>query len=50
MRAMLENLGQTVTAVEEERIDEMIHLADKNGDGKVDFEEFCAVNGGGEQE
>ena len=38
LRTLLQGLGEDVT---EEVIDEMIKIADTNGDGKVDFAEFC---------
>ena len=38
LRTLLQGLGEDVT---EEVIDEMIKIADTNGDGKVDFNEFC---------
>ena len=46
LRSILEGVGQTISPIDEEKIDEMIQLADLNGDGKVDFEEFVkAVSG-----
>ena len=37
LRTLLKGLGEEVT---DEVVDEMIAIADENGDGKVDFEEF----------
>ena len=38
LKALLKGLGEEVT---DEVVDEMIKIADENGDGKVNFEEFC---------
>ena len=38
LRTLLKGLGEEVT---DEVVDEMINIADENGDGKVQFEEFC---------
>ena len=38
LKKLLSNLGEEVT---DEVVDEMISIADVNGDGKVNFEEFC---------
>ena len=38
LRTLLKGLGEEVT---DEVVDEMIAIADENGDGKVDFEEFA---------
>ena len=40
LKAMLAGLGETV---DEAVVNEMIALADTNGDGKVDFNEFVAA-------
>jgi calmodulin len=40
LKAMLAGLGETV---EEAVVNEMIAVADTNGDGKVDFNEFVAA-------
>ena len=37
LKALLKGLGEEVT---DEVIDEMISIADENGDGKIQFEEF----------
>ena len=37
LRTLLKGLGEEVT---DEVVDEMIAIADENGDGKVDFQEF----------
>ena len=37
LRTLLKGLGEEVT---DEVVDEMINIADENGDGKVQFEEF----------
>ena len=37
LRTLLSGLGEDVT---DEVVDEMIAIADENGDGKVQFEEF----------
>ena len=37
LKTLLKGLGEEVT---DEVVDEMIAIADENGDGKVDFEEF----------
>ena len=38
LKTLLKGLGEEVT---DEVVDEMIKIADENGDGKVNFEEFC---------
>ena len=38
LKNLLKGLGEDVT---DEVVDEMISIADANGDGKVEFEEFC---------
>ena len=40
LKAMLEGLGQKV---EDSVIDQLIAMADSNGDGKIDFNEFVAA-------
>ena len=35
---LLKGLGEDVT---DDVVDEMIKIADENGDGKIQFEEFC---------
>ena len=40
LKTMLAGLGESV---DEAVVDEMIAIADTNGDGKVDFAEFCAA-------
>ena len=40
LKAMLAGLGETV---DEAVVNEMIAVADTNGDGKVDFNEFVAA-------
>ena len=44
LKNLLKGLGEDVT---DEIVNEMISIADENGDGKVNFEEFCkaATNG-----
>ena len=37
LKTLLKGLGEEVT---DEVVDEMINIADENGDGKVQFEEF----------
>ena len=37
---LLKGLGEDVT---DEVVDEMIKIADTNGDGKIQFEEFCVA-------
>ena len=37
LMGLLKGLGEDVT---DEVVDEMINIADANGDGKIDFEEF----------
>ena len=37
LRTLLKGLGEEVT---DEVVDEMINIADENGDGKVQFDEF----------
>ena len=41
LKALLKGLGEEVT---DEVVDEMIAIADENGDGKVQFEEFCKAS------
>ena len=41
LRQLLTGLGEEVT---DDIINEMIKVADTNGDGKVDFEEFCKAS------
>ena len=38
LKKLLSGLGEEVT---DEIVDEMINIADTDGDGKVNFEEFC---------
>ena len=38
LKTLLSGLGEDVT---DEIVDEMITIADTNGDGKVNFDEFC---------
>ena len=38
LKSLLKGLGEEVT---DEVVDEMIKIADENGDGKIQFEEFC---------
>ena len=38
LKTLLSGLGEDVT---DEVVDEMIKIADENGDGKIQFEEFC---------
>ena len=40
LKTLLKGLGEDVT---DEVINEMLNIADTNGDGKVEFEEFCAA-------
>ena len=40
LKTLLSGLGEEVT---DEVVDEMINIADANGDGKVNFDEFCAA-------
>ena len=44
LRTLLKGLGEEVT---DEIVDEMINIADENGDGKVQFEEFCKAASSG---
>ena len=44
LRQLLKGLGEEVT---DEVVDEMINIADENGDGKVQFEEFCKAASSG---
>ena len=44
LRGILEGVGQSISEIDEEKIDEMIQIADLNGDGKVDFNEFVAAS------
>ena len=41
IRTLLTGLGEEVT---DDIINEMIKLSDANGDGKIDFEEFCKAS------
>ena len=41
LKNLLKGLGEDVT---DEVVDEMISIADTNGDGKVEFEEFCTAS------
>ena len=41
LKNLLKGLGEDVT---DEVVDEMIAIADENGDGKVQFEEFCKAS------
>ena len=41
LRQLLTGLGEEVN---DDIINEMIKVADTNGDGKVDFEEFCKAS------
>ena len=45
LMALLKGLGEEVT---DEVVDEMIKIADDNGDGKIQFEEFCRAATSGE--
>ena len=38
LKKLLSGLGEEVT---DEIVDEMINIADADGDGKVNFDEFC---------
>ena len=38
LKTLLKGLGEDVT---DDVVDEMIKIADENGDGKIQFEEFC---------
>ena len=38
LKKLLSGLGEEVT---DEIVDEMINIADQDGDGKVNFDEFC---------
>ena len=38
LKKLLSGLGEEVT---DEVVEEMINIADENGDGKVNFDEFC---------
>eukprot|EP00005_Dracoamoeba_jomungandri_P001870 CAMPEP_0174257624 /NCGR_PEP_ID=MMETSP0439-20130205/6736_1 /TAXON_ID=0 /ORGANISM="Stereomyxa ramosa, Strain Chinc5" /LENGTH=159 /DNA_ID=CAMNT_0015340787 /DNA_START=24 /DNA_END=499 /DNA_ORIENTATION=- len=40
LREVMNNLGENLTSDE---IDEMIKAADANGDGQIDYEEFCSM-------
>ena len=44
LRALLKGLKEEVT---DEIVDEMINIADENGDGKVQFEEFVKAASSG---
>ena len=44
LRTLLKGLGEEVT---DEVVDEMINIADENGDGKVQFDEFCKAASSG---
>ena len=41
LKTLLKGLGEEVT---DEVVDEMIAIADENGDGKVQFDEFCKAS------
>ena len=41
LKSLLGSLGEEVT---DEIVDEMIKIADENGDGKVDFKEFIKAS------
>ena len=40
LRHIMRNLGEHL---DEEEIDDIIREVDSNGDGEIDFEEFCAI-------
>ena len=40
LKSLLKGLGEDVT---DDIVDEMIKIADENGDGKIQFEEFVAA-------
>uniref|UniRef100_L2G7Q7 Calmodulin n=2 Tax=Colletotrichum gloeosporioides species complex TaxID=2707338 RepID=L2G7Q7_COLFN len=40
LRHVLKSLGENMTNAE---IDEMIQMADKNGDGTIDYDEFASI-------
>ncbi|KAK3936687.1 hypothetical protein QBC46DRAFT_394370 [Diplogelasinospora grovesii] len=40
LRNVLRSLGENLTDAE---LDEMIHLADENGDGQIDYQEFAKI-------
>ncbi|KAK0737756.1 hypothetical protein B0T18DRAFT_233863 [Schizothecium vesticola] len=42
LRNVLRSLGENLTDAE---LDEMIKLADKNGDGHIDYQEFASIMG-----
>ncbi len=44
LKKLLQGLGEDVT---DEIVNEMISIADDNGDGKVNFEEFCKAASSG---
>ena len=44
LKTLLKGLGEEVT---DEIVDEMINIADENGDGKVQFEEFVKAASSG---
>ena len=44
LKSLLKGLGEEVT---DEVVDEMIKIADENGDGKIQFEEFCKAAAAG---
>jgi len=44
LKTLLKGLGEDVT---DEVVDEMINIADENGDGKVQFDEFCKAASSG---
>ena len=44
LKKLLQGLGEEVT---DEIVNEMISIADENGDGKVNFEEFCKAASSG---
>ena len=45
LRTLLKGLGEEVT---DEVVDEMINIADENGDGKVQFDEFVKAAAAGQ--
>ena len=47
LKSLLKGLGEEVT---DEVVDEMIKIADENGDGKIQFEEFCKAAAAGNWE
>ncbi len=45
LRHIMTNLGERRTGVTDEEVDEMIRKADIDGDGNINYEEFCKVLG-----